>query len=375
MLAALCAWFGLQGPPAATRVEAGLVPRSAPPALSDETLRALIQQAIEPDPTAPFWGAVLVIWRGEVLYSRGYGVANLAGLPVDQHTLFDIGSVSKQFTAAAVLQLAHEHELALSDSIAAHFDAVPEPQRAITIERLLSHRSGLVQTYESDQKGPSFEDTRTGWERHLLSRPLAAAPGTEFRYCNYNYLLLALLVERVAGQPFESYVREHVFAPAGMQHTRFVGECDGDAAEQSIRRHRYRRPGPPPKACDWVWGYGYRGATGMLCSLDELRSWHRALSDDRVLGAPARATFFGSAIGGYACGWYAEQDADGRLWHTHDGRSDGYRTSVSRCGDEDALVAVLTNESLPARDVDARIRALLPRPAAAVEPTPSERER
>jgi CubicO group peptidase (beta-lactamase class C family) len=353
MLAALCAALLLQAP-AAVEVQA----------LERAALATRIEEAIEPDPTRPFWGAVLVVWRGVTVYERGFGPADLAGRPVDAHTLFDVGSVSKQFTAAAVLRLIREERLALDDTLGEHFASAPAPQRAITVEQLLGHRSGLRQTAATDVKDSAFDESPKSWERHLLTRPLAFEPGTTFAYCNYNYLLLALLVERRSGRPFEAYVRASVLEPAGMASARFVGECDGDTSLQALRRHRYRRPGPPPKACEWAWGPGYRGATGLLCSLDGLRAWHAALATDAVFDSRERALAFATPEQRYSCGWYASADEHGRVWHSHDGRTDGFRASLSRCAGENALVAVLTNESIFANVVDYRLRGALPAPDA-----------
>ncbi|TAJ04389.1 MAG: class A beta-lactamase-related serine hydrolase [Planctomycetota bacterium] len=359
MLAALCAALVLQQP---------LAPPLGAPRADDaaerRALAALVEHAVDPNPARPFWGAVLVVWRGAPLFSRGYGYANLAGLPVDERTLFDVGSVSKQFTAAAVLRLARDGKLRLTDTLAAHFADVPSPQCAITIDQLLHHRSGYRQTTATDAKDGAFDESPRAWERHLLSRPLAAAPGESFLYCNYNYLLLARIVERVSGKPFEQFVRASVLEPARMSSARFVGDCDGDTSHLAVRRHRYRRPGPPPPACDWAWGPGYQGATGVLCSLADLEAWHAALSSDAVLDSGERDAFFSASDERYACGWYVITEPSGRRWHTHDGRTDGFRASLSRCGDEDALVAVLTNESTFATLVDTRIRQVLPLSAA-----------
>lgn len=355
MLAALCAAVVLQQAQARPVVDESLERRA---------LAALVEHEVEPDPTQPFWGAVLVVWRGATVLSRGYGYANLAGLPVDDRTLFDVGSVSKQFTAAAVLRLERDGKLRLSDTLAAHFEDVPSPQRTITLDQLLHHRSGFRQTAATDVKSGAFDESTAAWERHLLSRPLEAAPGTAFVYCNYNYLLLARVVERASGKAFEDYVRANVLAPARMASARFVGDCSGDTSHLAVRRHRYRRPGPPPPACDWAWGNGYRGATGVLCSLADLEAWHAALSTDAVLDATERAAFFTASDERYACGWYLATEANGRRWYTHDGRTDGFRASVSRCAEEGALVAVLTNEAILATNVDARIRQVLPLPKA-----------
>jgi len=379
MLAALCAALLVQaptasGPPPPDRATPDrATPDRATPdratldrtTLDRTTLAARIEQAAEPDPTRPFWGALLVVWRGETVFERGFGPADLAGRPVDAHTLFDVGSVSKQFTAAAVLRLVREGRLALDDTLGEHFESAPAPQRAITVEQLLCHRSGLRQTAETDEKAAAFDESSLSWERHLLTRPLAHEPGKLFAYCNYNYLLLALLVERCSGRSFEAYVRASVLEPAGMASARFVGECDGDTSAQALRRHRYRRPGPPPRACQWAWGPGYRGATGLLCSLDGLRAWHAALATDAVLDSSERALVFVAPERRYAFGWYAVAGEHGRVWHTHDGRTDGFRSSLSRCAGENALVVVLTNEATAANLIDQRIRGALPAPDAA----------
>ena len=158
-----------------------------------------------------FWGAVLVARDGRVLYARGYGRADKSGQPVTLDSLFDIGSVSKQFTATAILKLEEQGRLATADSIAKYFVDVPADKKVVTIHHLLTHTSGIPHDITL---GEAEYRERDAMVASVLKADLRSEPGTEFRYSNIGYFLLAALVERTSGQPSSNVPRLRSVAPS-----------------------------------------------------------------------------------------------------------------------------------------------------------------
>src|SRR4051794_38861163 len=174
-----------------------------------------------------FSGSVLVVRHGETLLRKGYGLADQkTGAPIVPETAFDLGSITKQFTAAGILRLEMDGKLTTEErlgsylpAIAKHVglelapDQIREDVARITLHQLLTHTSGLDNLYV---------DQSPAWKEYLaklLAQPLLSPPGQEFHYSNSGYDLLAMIVEVVSGVPYERYLREKLFLPAGMSST------------------------------------------------------------------------------------------------------------------------------------------------------------
>jgi CubicO group peptidase (beta-lactamase class C family) len=167
-----------------------------------------------------FSGQVLVMENGKIILSRGYGFADQNTRTANSRgTVFNIASLSKQFTAAAILRLEADGKLKTSDKISKFFDGVPDDKAGITIDQLLTHSSGLPRG--DDGVGSS---TRAEVIANVFSRPLAEVPGQKFHYSNLGYRLLAAIVESASGMSFPDYVRERLFRSAGLDHTGFYQE-------------------------------------------------------------------------------------------------------------------------------------------------------
>jgi CubicO group peptidase (beta-lactamase class C family) len=175
-------------------------------------------------------GVALAIVRDEkIIYSRGYGMANLDhGVPIAGNTVFDIGSTSKQFTAACILLLAEDGKLAITDNVRKHLPELPQYQNPITIAHLLHHTSGLRDyTALMLLAGLSIEsDYSEAFLLDLIFRQkgLNFAPGEQFRYSNTGYFLLGEIVRRVSGMPMSRFARERIFEPLGMSSTIFADD-------------------------------------------------------------------------------------------------------------------------------------------------------
>src|SRR5438477_7777331 len=169
-----------------------------------------------------FMGAVLVARGNEVLFSKGYGSANLEwSVPNTPTTKFRLGSVTKQFTAASILLLEERGKLSVEDPVKKHLPDAPAAWDKVTIFHLLTHTSGVADftSFPDYPKIEPFATTPAKLVALFRDKPLDFDPGTEWRYDNSGYVLLTYLIEKITGDSYEKFVRENIFAPLGMTDT------------------------------------------------------------------------------------------------------------------------------------------------------------
>jgi CubicO group peptidase (beta-lactamase class C family) len=236
-----------------------------------------------------FSGVVLWVAKGEVVLERGYGPADRESeRPMTPETVFDIGSITKPVTASAVWKLEAEGRLSTSDPISKFFRGVPADKSGITIQHLLTHTSGL-----DDLFGGDYELATREWVLDkALNSKLLFALGEKRKYSNSGYSLLAMIVEDVSGQPYERYVHQSLFGPAG---TPRVGYRIPKWAptELAVGYQEGRRWGSP---LDHAWAedgpsWNLRGNGGMLSTARDLYRLMEALQKGPALPEPARARF------------------------------------------------------------------------------------
>jgi D-alanyl-D-alanine carboxypeptidase len=322
-----------------------------------------------------FSGSVLVARGGREVFAQGYGLANRAGGErVTADTRFDIGSLSKQFTAAAVLRLESEGRLSVHDPVSRHLPEYPRPAGdQITLHHLLTHTSGLPSLGRRGQLEHVREDCSPRTLEELLAfsndLPLDFAPGAEHRYSNSGYVLLAAVVERVAGMPFDAYLRTALFAPAGMRATGRIlpGE---ETAGVAVGYTGYE---PDVKPRDCVHASWHTGGGGLHSTARDLLRWDQALAAGRILPPEQLAKFYhphvqtGRAGRAYAYGWN-RLEVHGRPVIHHNGGTEGFITEFMRFPDDSLLVIVLANYlpdlgvNVPIRMVRAASAAVLGQP-------------
>lgn len=283
-------------------------------------------------------GAALVARDGEVVLARGYGPSDLEGQRTNEATtLFEIASLSKQFTAAAVLKLEQQGKLELDDSIAKHLPGVPAHSKGITIHHLLTHTSGVSR----ESSGGGGEDLEAA-VRAYLGRGPEGKPGHHFEYWNGGYALLAGIVERASGTSFTAYCEQELFAPAGLSDTGFTGDADLPAERAAIGRSGSGAPRSALEHPYGSFGYQYRGMGGVVTSVLDLWKWEQALAGTRVLGAAAKKRLFTPFKDGYACGWYVTE-GEGGARHSHGGSVRGFVCEMRGFPASGAAVIVLAN--------------------------------
>jgi CubicO group peptidase (beta-lactamase class C family) len=221
--------------------------------------------------------ALGVVQDGELIYERGYGIANLDWhIPIATDTVFYVGSVSKQFTAAAVALLVLDGRVALDDDIRRYFPEMPAYERPITVAHLLHHTSGIRDIYTlMALAGIRLEDVFTDEEAIALiaaQRETNFPPGDEYLYSNSGYFLLAQLVERVTGKPLREFAAERIFAPLGMNDTHFH-DIPSHVVER--RATSYQRDGDDGFAVSYLGNFDKVGAGGLYSTVRDLLLWDR----------------------------------------------------------------------------------------------------
>ncbi len=315
-----------------------------PDAAWRETTRKALEDTLARTTRDGFFGAILVVRDGRTLLRHATGTAGHDGSACTPDTLFDLASVSKQFTAAAVLVLQARGRLSLHDRLDRFFRDAPADKRAIRIEQLLTHVAGLPQNVAADD---AQQRDRDRWLRLVFATPLVGAPGERFVYSNAGYGLLAAIVESTSNQRFEAFVRDAVFGPAGMSDTSFI--ASSPIGDPRLARAARRSTGLADErfadtALAWPWHWGFRGASGVVSTIDELYRWDRALTDDRVLRAHERTLLLEPQQRNYAGGLEASTTPRGTVRQAHSGSVHGFQSWFARYPDENSFATVLGNE-------------------------------
>ncbi|GAQ66959.1 serine hydrolase domain-containing protein [Streptomyces scabiei] len=294
-------------------------------------------------------GTVLAARGDELAYCAGFGAADrAAGIAASCRTVYDVMSMTKQFTAAAILKLEVMGRLRVTDRIDRHLGPVPQDKRGITVEHLLTHTSGLVEGLGDDYDPVSREELVRG----ALASKLRSAPGAEFHYSNTGYSLLAAIVEKASGEGYEAFLARQLFEPAGMRRTGYVlprWPRRLVAVEYDDRGRSRGRPFDHPWAADGPY-WNLRGNGGMLSTAEDVFRWHHALLGEEVLPARARDKLFEPRVrepgstGSYGYGWSVTDTPDGPFaWH--DGGNDWSLGLLGRSPADGVLVFWISNQA------------------------------
>jgi CubicO group peptidase (beta-lactamase class C family) len=287
-------------------------------------------------------GASVIVLRGDdVLFRKSYGLANFedrtAATPA---THYRLASVTKQFTAAAILTLAAQGKLKLDDSIRRWLPSLPPYADAITIRHLLTHSSGLI-AYEDVMPSTTTVQLHDADVLRLLETQTATyfAPGSSYRYSNSGYALLALIVEKASGKRFADFLHDEIFGPLGMTTT--VAHVDGVDTVLN-RAYGYSRDANSWQRTDQSLTSAVLGDGGIYTSVDDLVHWLRALDEGRFAEASVPRVETDKNGVKYGYGWRISEQ-NGRRIVSHTGESIGFRNALVRFPDEKLSVVVLTN--------------------------------
>lgn len=292
--------------------------------------------------------SVLVLEGGDAVFQRSYGLADLeAGVTSSPTTNYRLASVSKQFTAASVLLLVEDGVLTLDDRVRRWLPTLPVAAEGITLRHLLSHTSGLVD-YEDLLPPDQAHQIHDADVLRLLEREerLYFPAGSDYRYSNSGYALLALVVERASGQRFAAFLQARIFSPLGMTATLAL-EDEGPPATD--RAFGYTLVGDRWERTDQSTTSAVLGDGGIYSSITDLAKWDAAWYDDRLLSAPSRALAVQAStatpepdVAHYGFGWRLQ----GRMqWHS--GESIGFRNVLLRFPAQRLTIIVLSNRDAP----------------------------
>lgn len=288
-----------------------------------------------------FNGSVLVAQHGTVLLSKGYGMANFEWMaPATADTKFRLGSITKQFTAMAVLLLEQQGKLKVDDAVCKYVDACPEAWKPLTLHHLLTHTSGIANFtgFPDYQKTMAMPSPPAETLKRFRERPLEFAPGSKFSYSNSGYVLLGYVIEKVSGTGYAAYLRQNVFAPLGMNDSGY----DDAKALLAHRAAGYNRV-PGGVANSEFIDMTIPHAAGSLYSTTlDLMKWDEALKAGKLLSAENHKRYITPVLDRYAYGWFVATK-DGVTQISHGGGINGFATMILRVPSEGLLVVTLSN--------------------------------
>ena len=297
-------------------------------------------------------GAAVVITRNDkIIFQKEYGSANLEyGVPINSNTVFHIGSVSKQFTAFAILLLEEKNKISLNDDIRKYLPELPDFGDTIHIRHLLHHTSGLREIETLLQIcGISTADQIDGRQIMsllLMQRKLNFKPGDEIEYCNTGYFLLARIVERVTGEPFPQWTKENIFVPLGMNDSRFYNDCTEIVKN---RAYPYWIPGEDNKLVKGILSYSYAGPTSVFTTSTDIAKWlinfsNKKIGGEKIINKMLNETDTlnnGEVLDyGYGVGVTTHNGSKVIL---HSGQDAGYRAADLYYPDSKIGIAILSN--------------------------------
>ncbi len=313
-------------------------------------LDAVARQAVK---DSGFSGSVLVALKGKVVLDSGYGtVDGKTGERITKDTVFDIGSLTKQFTAAAILRLVDQGRVKLEDPIARYFPDAPPDKAGITVLQLLTHTSGLSDHAPDDWEVLSKDVALS----RIFGETLEFPPGSKFGYSNSGYTLLAALIESVTSEPYTKFMETAIFKPFGLTHTGFF--ASHDHWRTSVLAHGIFAGTDKGLPSSWPGPYwGPMGNGEILSTTQDMYRWFRAVRENKVAPEPLTRQVFTPHIkvfdkdkngveSFYGFGWGIKTGPNGTLI-THGGAGLGGNAEFAYFVEQDTLIVVLSNQFWP----------------------------
>ncbi|HKR60134.1 MAG TPA: serine hydrolase domain-containing protein [Pyrinomonadaceae bacterium] len=316
------------------------------PAEKAAAMDALFSEYSQPE--AP-GASVIVIDNGKVLFKKAYGLANIESkIAATPNTNYRLASVSKQFTAMAIMILADRKKLSYDDNLASFFPGFPEYGKQITVRHLLNHSSGII-AYEDvmDDNATVPLTDQDVLELMKGQDHTNFPPGSAYRYSNSGYVLLGLIVEKVSGISFPEFLRQNIFLPLQMNHTVFYGR--EDRSDESHRAYGYSQRGEAFVRTDQSLTSSTRGDGAVYSSVSDLYKWDQGLHRSRLVKRQTLQQAFTSGIQvdedtGYGFGWFIEKRHGLRtVWHS--GNTIGCTQFIRRYLDRKLTIIVQANRN------------------------------
>jgi len=321
---------------------------------ADDAILHKLERVMKTQTEDGFWGIVFVKKGDKVLLKKGYGIADRkTHTPMTADTIISSGSLSKQVTATAAIFLAEQGKLSLNDTLGKYFKDVPADKRDITIQQLLSHTGGIEEWVFPDDFTPIPKKV---WLEKVFSAKLVLPPNTGYHYSNDGITLVAIIIEKVTGQPFRDYIKQTFFKPLGMKHTGWFDDAvfDDPAVTVATGYRNGKDSGAPNEWSSPSWALIGNG--GILWSLDDMHTWHKAVQGE-LLSPQGRTKLFKKIVTDpertlypsetkpmhYGLGWRLGTSScgDTRIGHTGTGLSHNVDFRYYR--DRDIVIYVASN--------------------------------
>lgn len=290
-----------------------------------------------------FYGVIQVIRKGEVLFENAYGYASIEfGIKNDINSCFSIASISKQFTAFAIMLLYDRKMLDIDKSAQLYLPADMMIDESITIHHLLSHTSGLYNFYNFDNDffaGYNRTDySRNEFFRQFINKKPTNPPGTTYDYNNSNYNLLAWIIENVSGEKYEDYIRKNIFLPLNMMNS----DVDDGCKPIKYRSSNYSRDFDSIIRSPYYNEKFSTGAGAIISNCDDLFKWYNCLRDRKILSQKTYIRYFKENKNNYCYG-LEHHHIYGTDRYSHGGDHLGISTYMQNYFDEDLCVIILSN--------------------------------
>jgi CubicO group peptidase (beta-lactamase class C family) len=315
---------------------------------NDDEITAKIDEYMTLVEKNGFSGSLLVAKDGKIVLSKGYGLADRErNIPVTNQTVFTIGSITKQFTAAAILKLQMMGVLSVNDHITKYFENVPDDKKEITLHHLLTHTAGFPGAIGGD-----FEPVlRDEFIKLAMETKLLRKPGELYEYSNVGYSLLGAIIEIVTGKTYEAFLHEHLFKPAGMMKTGYrIPKWDPDELA-----HGYRGDKDWGTLIDKPWAedgpyWHLKANGGILSTVEDMYKWHLALGGDKILSEEAKNVDYTphvpegeGADSYYGYGWAIFTTPRNTRLIAHNGGNMIFAADFLRYVDEDVVIIIMSN--------------------------------
>jgi CubicO group peptidase (beta-lactamase class C family) len=304
-------------------------------------------------------GSVLVAKDGVVVFKKGYGMADRENKRENApDTLFDIGSVTKLFTAAGILKLEMQGKLSLEDKLGKFFSFAPADKKDITLTQLLSQTGGIAREYTFD--GVQNYQDRDEVMNHLMSFPCTSKPGEKFEYSNANYFIAGAVIEVASGKKYEEYMQKEIVEAAGMKSSGF---CSGDNLDDKNSAMRYEDGVKKGDVTNWGFSWGQRGAGYLVASVEDMFHFSEATDWGDFLDQEAKDKWFKVVKEPYSLGWFHRKAEDGTKVQHHGGAAPGARAMFKRYPEKDMMFVLLVNsiegQSRPEEEISSAIEKVL----------------
>ncbi|MBC3847540.1 beta-lactamase family protein [Winogradskyella echinorum] len=295
-----------------------------------------------------FSGVVLVAQNDNILFNKAYGRKNNQENGFnDINTVFDMGSITKQFTAAGILKLEMQNELTVNDSLSKYFDAVPNDKKNITIHQLLTHSSGLVVGIGGDYE----TITEEAFLDQVFDSELISPVGERFNYSNIGYSLLGLIIEKVSGMDYESFLNLEIFEPSNMHHTGYIIPDweTNEVANGYLNGVENNKPNEE----NWSDNGPYlnlKGNGGILTRANDLLLWSQSIMNNTVLDEATTSKYLyphfepTNIYDSYGYGWGIENNDSENKLVLHGGTTDFFASDMWIYPNKGITIIVLSNE-------------------------------